>query len=180
MARWLYLGTVAHKRLGHATHGFRYPALFVCFPLSAVRQLRGPLFGVDRFNLFSFHQKDHGDGRDAEAWMRGILREHGLDGIASGEIWLHTLPRMLGFVFNPVSFWYCHDREDRLRAVFCEVNNTFGERHGYLLTASDRGGNPRGRDAGVPQDFPCLALLSRGRRIPFPLPPRGGSLLRRH
>ena len=57
---------------------------------------------------------------------------------ADGEIWLQTQPRILGFVFNPVSFWYCHDHNQQLRAVVCEVNNTFGERHCYLLTAADQ------------------------------------------
>ncbi len=60
--------------------------------------------------------------------MRGVLARHGLQA-ADGEIWLQTFPRVLGYVFNPVSFWLCHDRDGLLRAVLAEVNNTFGEHH---------------------------------------------------
>ena len=131
---WLYRGRVGHARVGSIAHAFSYEALFIHFPLSQRHALRSWLFGVNRWNLFGFSERDHGDGGDPEAWMRDILARHGLDR-ADGEIWLQTLPRILGFVFNPVSFWYCHDSNGDLRAVFCEVSNTFGERHGYLLSA---------------------------------------------
>lgn len=136
---WLYTGEVFHRRLGLAAHAFRYPALFLCFPLSRRAALSNPLFGYNRFNLFSFHEADHGDGRDAETWIRQVLAEAGLSRLADGEVWLQTQPRVFGFVFNPVSFWYCHDRQGDLRAVLAAVNNTFGEHHSYLLTALDQG-----------------------------------------
>lgn len=135
--RWLYRGTVVHTRLVPWRHHFRYPVFFLCFPLSRKQELANTLFGVDRGNLFSFHEADHGDGRDGQAWARAILARFGV--AADGEIWLQTMPRLLGLVFNPVSFWYCEDRRGALRAVICEVNNTFGERHCYLLTAPDGG-----------------------------------------
>ncbi|HET8731864.1 MAG TPA: DUF1365 domain-containing protein [Moraxellaceae bacterium] len=132
---WLFRGFVVHTRLHPHKHHFRYPALFVCFPLARKQELSGPLFSLDRFNVFSYHEADHGDGQNGDAWARNIL--HRFDIEAGGEIWLQTLPRILGFVFNPVSFWYCHDTAGDLRAVICEVNNTFGERHCYLLTAPE-------------------------------------------
>ncbi|PTQ87905.1 DUF1365 domain-containing protein [Agitococcus lubricus] len=138
MNEWLYTGTVAHKRLGLAAHAFQYPALFLCFPLSARQELKNACFGYNRFNLFSFHEADHGDTRDCEQWVRRILADHQLNTLCQGDIWLQTQPRILGFVFNPVSFWYCHDKDEQLRAVLCEVNNTFGERHCYLLTAPEQ------------------------------------------
>lgn len=134
---WLYRGSVVHTRLKPVRHHFRYPAFFICFPLSRKADLRHGLFSLERFNLFSYHESDHGDGRDSAAWVRGILARFGI--AADGEIWLQAQPRMLGFVFNPVSFWYCEDRAGVLRAVVCEVNNTFGERHCYLLTAPEGG-----------------------------------------
>lgn len=138
MARdWLYRGKVMHTRLAPRRHGFTYPAFFICFPVHEKARLKSRFFGVDGFNLFSYHETDHGDGMNGEAWARNILRGHGA--YAEGEIWLHTLPRVLGFVFNPVSFWLCHDSDKRLCAVICEVNNTFGERHCYLLEAADKG-----------------------------------------
>jgi DUF1365 family protein len=136
MARsWLFRGKVVHTRLEPRRHGFDYPAFFLCFPVCEKAALKSRLFSVNRFNLFSYHDADHGDGGDGEAWARNLLHRHGVQ--ADGGIWLHTLPRMLGFVFNPVSFWLCHDSHKELRAVIAEVNNTFGERHCYLLEAAD-------------------------------------------
>ncbi|MDF3029517.1 MAG: hypothetical protein K0R03_75 [Moraxellaceae bacterium] len=134
---WLFTGKLVHTRFFPHHHSFSYPAFFLCFPLARKAELASRLFSLDRFNLFSFHESDHGDGRDGEAWARRLLHDHDIN--ASGDIWLQTLPRVLGFVFNPVSFWFCHDGEARLRAVICEVNNTFGERHCYLL---ENGGEP--------------------------------------
>ncbi len=91
------------------------------------------LFSRNRFNLLSFHDADHGDGKqDLPGWIDSLLQGEGvLD--ADGEIWLQAMPRVLGFVFNPVSFWFCHRADGALRAVLCDVRNTFGERHFYLL-----------------------------------------------
>lgn len=132
---WLFQGTVAHKRLGKAAHAFNYPALFLCFPLSARKELKNALFGYNQWNVFSFYDRDYGNGVDAETWIRGVLAEHQLSDITNGEVWLQTQPRIFGYAFNPVSFWYCYDQQQQLRAVLCEVNNTFGERHCYLLTS---------------------------------------------
>ena len=74
-------------------------------------------------------------GRATET-IRTLLAREGLSR-ADGEVWLQTFPRVLGYVFNPVSFWLCHDRAGKLRAVLCEVNNTFGEHHNYLLAHPD-------------------------------------------
>lgn len=133
---WLYRGSIAHSRLLPKPHAFTYPAFFVCFPLREKAALKSRLFSLNRFNLFSYHDADHGDGGDGEAWVRNILQEHDITH-ASGDIYLLALPRMLGFVFNPVSFWLCHDPQLSLRAIVCEVRNTFGERHCYLLEAED-------------------------------------------
>jgi len=69
--------------------------------------------------------------------LKNILYGHGLGEVCDGDIVLMTMPRMLGYVFNPVSFWFCRDRAGALRAVLCEVNNTFGERHCYLLAGQN-------------------------------------------
>lgn len=135
---WLYRGKIGHARLGAQHNRFSYPGFFICFPIAHRAELNRRLFGVNRWNLFSYCDRDHGDGQDPEIWVRNILQQNRLDR-ADGEIWLQAMPRILGHVFNPVSFWYCHDCQGELRAVLCEVNNTFGERHGYLLSAPDQG-----------------------------------------
>jgi DUF1365 family protein len=129
---WLYRGTVLHRRLRPVQHAFRYRAFFLRIPLSRIGELQNPLFSLNRFNLFSLHFADHGDGGDPLAWIRGLLERENVSG-ADGEIVLQTFPRVLGYVFNPVSFWFCHAASGALRAVVAEVNNTFGERHCYLL-----------------------------------------------
>lgn len=134
---WLYRSKIGHARLGVQRNNFVYDGLFLCFPLSLRASLKSRLFGLNRWNLFAYYDADHGDGGDPETWVRHILSEHGLDR-ADGEIWLQTQPRILGYVFNPVSFWFCHDRAGSLRAVLCEVNNTFGEHHSYLLSAPEQ------------------------------------------
>ncbi|MCB1658485.1 MAG: DUF1365 domain-containing protein [Pseudomonadales bacterium] len=138
MNNWLYIGTVTHKRVGELAHRFDYPALFLCFPLSQRHLLSNSLFGYNRFKPMSFYEKDHGNGQDAEQWIRDILQQAQLSHLTTGEVWLQTQPRVFGYVFNPVSFWYCHDSKQQLRVVLCEVNNTFGEKHCYLLTAEQQ------------------------------------------
>src|SRR5574343_23347 len=129
----LCLGHVMHRRLRPAVNAFVYPVFFVQLPLRRLAEADGPLFGVERRALLSFRNADHGprDGSPLLPWIEARLREAGLP--ADGEIVLQTFPRLLGFVFNPVSFWFCHDREGALIAVLAEVNNTFGGRHSYLL-----------------------------------------------
>lgn len=132
-------GTVFHARLRPRRNSFRYPVFFMRFALSDLPQLDNALFSINRWNLFSFHFRDHGarDGSHPEGWIRALLAQEGVEEV-DGEIWLQAFPRMLGYVFNPVSFWLCHDKSGALRAVLCEVNNTFGEHHNYLLCHPDR------------------------------------------
>jgi len=134
----LFFGSVMHRRLRPAAHDFTYPVYFLAIPLSRVDALSGPLFGVNRWNVFSFHFRDHGarDGSHPLPWVRALLAREGVTS-ADGEVWLQAFPRVLGYVFNPVSFWFCQDRAGALRAIVAEVNNTFGERHAYLLAHPD-------------------------------------------
>ncbi|MCW5624199.1 MAG: DUF1365 domain-containing protein [Burkholderiales bacterium] len=135
----LFVGRVMHARLRPARNAFNYRVFFVRMPLSALPSVGGRLFSLDRFNLFSFHRRDHGprDGGALEPWIRALLNREGLTA-ADGEIWLQCFPRVLGYVFNPVSFWLCHDRDGALRAVLCAVSNTFGEHHNYLVAHPDQ------------------------------------------
>jgi len=133
----LFFGQVMHRRLRPAAHSFVYPVYFCLLPLSRLDLAAGAVFSLNRFNLFSFHFADHGarDGSHPLPWIRHLLQENGI--VADGEIWLQCFPRVLGFVFNPVSFWFCHNRRGEQVAILAEVNNTFGERHNYLLAPHD-------------------------------------------
>jgi DUF1365 family protein len=131
-------GQIRHTRLRPAANAFAYPGYFLRLPLRALAaqpQLAGWLTLNGR-GVFAVNDRDHGDGRPLLAWIDDLLRSEGIRD-ADGEIWLHTFPRVLGYVFNPVSFWFAHRADGSLRAIVCEVNNTFGERHCYLLAHRD-------------------------------------------
>lgn len=133
------LGRVFHKRVKPFEHAFSYGVFFVRVPLAAWGGAANRWLSLDRFNLLSLHRGDYGprDGSDLESWARGLLRGQGVDR-ADGPIVLQTFPRLFGFVFNPITLWYCHDRDGVLRAAIAEVNNTFGERHNYVIAHADQ------------------------------------------
>ncbi len=129
------IGQVRHSRLRPAPNSFQYGVFTLMLPLRTLGDvpLATRLCSRNRFNLLSFHDGDHGDGRTPLLqWIDELLVREGVND-ADGEVWLQTFPRVLGYVFNPVSFWFCHRKDGALRAIVCEVNNTFGERHCYLL-----------------------------------------------
>jgi uncharacterized protein len=141
-------GLIRHARLKPVKHVFAYKALFVRLPMVSGFNDSGRWFARNRAALLSFRDKDHGaGGPDALAWIRTLLLAGGVRD-ADGEIWLHTFPRMFGFAFKPVSFWYCERGDGSLRAVVAEVNNTFGERHCYLLENLDPAGQAQAIQPG--------------------------------
>ena len=131
-------GQVRHTRWRPASHAFVYPTAFLMLPMRRLQAEKGRTdLAVNRPAWFAFHDVDHGDGRPASqggalAWLDGLLQQEGIRD-AQGEVWLQTFPRVLGHAFKPVSFWYVHRTDGPLAAIVAEVNNTFGERHCYLL-----------------------------------------------
>jgi len=132
----LYRGQVMHRRMRPKAHMLTYRVFWLLLDLAEIDRLnrRVRLVSHNRFNLLSFHDRDHGDGSGAalrpqvEAW----LARAGVD-TAGGPIRLLTMPRVLGYVFNPISLFYCHHADGRLAAVVYEVTSTFGVRHTYLI-----------------------------------------------
>lgn len=131
-------GQVFHKRFRPVEHQFAYRVFYLRLPLSQLASLENRWLSKNAFNLLSFYTQDYGprDGSSLETWMRGVLAREGVTA-ADGEIVLQTFPRLLGYVFNPISIWYCFDKGGQLRAALAEVNNTFGERHNYLVSHQD-------------------------------------------
>lgn len=132
----LVRGETYHGRKGAVANSFRYTVDYV---LLDPEQSRGPmLFSRNRANLTAVHDRDFGGppgkGRGT-AWVREVLAEHGLPG--TEKILLLGQPRVLGHVFNPVSFWLCHDGAGALRVVIAEVTNTYGDRHSYICHLPD-------------------------------------------
>ena len=126
-------GEIMHRRTRPAANAFTYPAFCLRLPLSQLSELPARGVAWNRPGLVSFHDRDHGprDGSPLAPWIRQLLVRERIE--ADGEIVLHAFPRMLGYVFNPVSFWVCHHACGTVAAVLVEVNNTFGETHHYLL-----------------------------------------------
>ena len=132
-------GLVRHRRLRPREHAFAYPSYFLWLPMRALRREPAAALNRNGSGWLSFHDADHGDGgADALAWLDALLAAEGI-GDADGEVWLQTYPRVLGHAFKPVSFWFCERADGSLAAVVVEVNNTFGERHCYLLRGAGLG-----------------------------------------
>ncbi|MBN2430153.1 MAG: DUF1365 family protein [Acidobacteria bacterium] len=131
----IYVGEVMHARIHPVRHRFRYSLYLYLFDLDELPDLGPALcgFSYNRFNIVSLHDKDylHGHGSIKEN-VRRLLATHGIEN-GIGRIELLTAARYFNFVFNPVSFYYCYHPDDRLRCVVAEVNNTFGEKHIYIL-----------------------------------------------
>ena len=133
-------GQVMHKRLFPKENGFCYGIYYLALPLSKISAaLENKFFKINRWGVLSFYNRDHGYRNDdpPEQWARDILKQHNVDQ-ADGDMLLVAMPRVFGYVFNPVSFWYCFDIDQKLRAVICEVNNTFGETHSYICVHDDQ------------------------------------------
>ena len=134
----LYYGHVMHRRLRPKKHRFSYRVFSMFINLDKVDDLSANMkfFSRNRFNLFSFHERDFGDGSQN---LRDYIRDLGAqcDCDISGKIMLLFYPRMLGFAFNPIATFYCYDRNNRLSAINHEVRNTFGGKHSYFAPVND-------------------------------------------
>jgi DUF1365 family protein len=159
----LAVGHIHHARLRPKKNSFIYRTYFLMLPMRALRRQACDALRRNRFGLVSFHDSDHGDGRaDVLAWLEELLAAEGIND-ASGEIWLQCHPRVLGYVFKPVSFWYCHRQDGSLAAVVAEVNNTFGERHCYLLQGDELARGQEIRAAKVFHVSPFCAVAGHYR-----------------
>lgn len=133
-------GRTTHVRFAPFERRFSYPLAQITVDIDrvaeAARDLR--LFSFNRFNLFSFHDRDHGDrsGAPLRAWAEATFARAGID-LDGGRIDLQCFPRVLGFVFNPLSLYFGYGPDGELRGVIYEVNNTFGETHSYVAAAGD-------------------------------------------
>ncbi len=132
-------GRTFHGRRGGVENRFTYTVDYILLEPEADQRLPA-LMSRNRANVTALHDRDHGGAVGAgqgAAWVRALLAERDLDAVTDGQVLLLAQPRVLGHVFNPVSFWLCHDRDGALRVVIAEVNNTFGDRHSYLCRHDD-------------------------------------------
>jgi hypothetical protein len=165
-AGYLYPAQVMHRRLVPPLYRFVYRLFYLLLDIDRIGELASRLrfFSHNRFNLLSFHDRDHGDGQPGglRAWVERLLEARGIQ-LEGGRIRLLALPRVLGFVFNPISLFYCEHRDGGLRAVIAEVRNTFGERHCYILA-------PGRAPGGLAPGFAPGGLASSGAALPYNQP----------
>ena len=132
----IYQGILFHERRIAPRYTFRYRIFSLYLDIDRLDEAdrHHRFFSHNRFNLISLNDADHGakDGSALRPWIDTQLNAAGVD-LAGGTVHLLCYPRVLGYVFNPLSVWFCRHADGQLRAVLCEVRNTFGEWHGYLL-----------------------------------------------
>lgn len=139
----IYAGAVLHRRFRPRVHRLNYRIFQCLFDLDEIDAMAGRLrlFSRNRFNLFSFYDRDFGDrsGKALRPQIEALMARAGRapDG---GPIRLLTMPRMLGHVFNPITVWFCHHRDGSLSTIVYEVTNTFKERHSYVIPVEGESG----------------------------------------
>jgi DUF1365 family protein len=133
----LYLGAVMHRRLRPKRHKLRYSMFSMLIDLDELTSLDSGLrlFSRNRFNLFSFRDADYGVSKDIplKQQIERIVCEAGFQ-VDGGPVRLLTMPRLLGYSFNPLNVYFVYLRSGALEAIVCEVNNTFSQRHAYVMS----------------------------------------------
>lgn len=139
----MYFGRVMHHRLRPVRHSFDYGVWCILASLDELEDIdaRFTLFSFNRLNIFSFFERDHGprDGSPLRSWIDRHLHAMGID-LAGGPVRLLCFPRLFGYVFNPLSVWFCHHQDGRLLAVLLQVSNMHGEWHNYLFPVAEAAG----------------------------------------
>lgn len=168
----IYEGLVTHTRVTPARHSFRYRVFSLLLDLDELDALSAAsrLFARNRAALLSFHDKDHGDGRPLHEWVNAQLATVNIT--ADGPVQVLCYPRLFGYVFNPLSVWFCHRADGTLAATIYEVHNTHGERHCYVLPVS---GSTVEQECG--KDFYVSPFLSFDCRYGFRIRPPGEDVL---
>jgi len=139
MESCIYKGFVTHKRFAPLRHFFSYQTFSILFDLDELGEIDNKInfFSFNSFNLFSFYNKDHGarDGSNLKKWVKENFKKNNIS-LNISKIKLLCFPRILGYVFNPLSIFYCYDH-DELKAILYEVKNTFNEQHTYIFLVNE-------------------------------------------
>ena len=135
----IYNGEVTHKRFKPVKHFLKYKTFSFFIDLDEIEKLdkNNIIFSYNRFNVFSFYNKDHGerDGKSLKIWVIDNLKKFNIDKNIN-KVKLLCYPRIFGYVFNPLSIFYCYQGE-KLKVIFYEVKNTFNEQHTYIFKVKD-------------------------------------------
>tara|TARA_Y100000591_G_scaffold321634_1_gene336901 strand:- start:163 stop:924 length:762 start_codon:yes stop_codon:yes gene_type:complete len=140
METCIYKGIVTHRRFKPKRHFFSYKTFSIYFDIDELRDIEKKIsiFSLNKFNIFSFYNKDHGDrdGTDLKIWVKKNLQKFNINFKVS-KIKLLCFPRIFGYVFNPISIFYCYNENSKLSAILYEVKNTFNEQHTYIFPVDE-------------------------------------------
>jgi len=175
-----YFGQLRHRRFQPALHQFTYDLFMACLDIDRIPELTriSRFLGYNRFNWASFCERDHfGDPR--LPLRERLTRDAAAQGISlpSGPIYLLTHLRYLGYVFNPISLFYCYDSDDSLRVVLAEVNSTFGETHNYWLHPGNEQPAAKSRRYQCPKALHVSPFMGMDMDYQFVLTPPGDGLI---
>jgi len=142
MQSCVYFGSVMHQRLKPFRHRFRYRIFTLLLDLDELPALRRKtgIMSYNRFNIFGIYDRDHAtrDGRPMKQWVMEKAVARGTD-LSGGKIYMLCFPRLFGYVFNPLTVYFCQNSAGKLVAILYEVKNTFGDQHGYFLPVEYKG-----------------------------------------
>ena len=137
----IYSGSVIHKRFKPKEHFFKYKVFSLFLDLSELNELDDKLnfFSLNKFNLISFYEVDHGnrDGSSLLDWVKNNLSKNNVSTV-NIKVKLLCYPRILGYVFNPLSVFFVYDQNENLVSILYEVKNTFGEQHTYFFKVENQ------------------------------------------
>ena len=162
----LCMAKVFHARNFPRRNAFNYKVFYVLLDLDNLKKSQTKFFSINKFNLFSFYEKDRlqRENKELNAGLKTkiseILKKENLDK-ADGKIMLICHPRILGYAFNPVSFWFFFNKQNQLIAVLAEVNNTFGETHSYLIHNHDQSPILKDQEHFAKKEFHVSPFLKR-------------------
>jgi DUF1365 family protein len=175
----LYVGKVMHQRLRPFRHRFVYRVFSLYLDIDRLGEMAGRLrwLSLNRPNVFSFYDRDHGarDGSALRPWVEAALARRDID-LEGGAIRLLCFPRVLGYVFNPLSIYYCFHADGGLRAILYEVKNTFGDQHAYVLPVEERPGRSDAVEQACDKHFYVSPFIGMEARYRFRLAPPGDRL----
>jgi uncharacterized protein len=178
-AAMLYPGQVMHARMKPKVHRFTYSvyALVIDIARLADASRASALFSVNRFNLLSFHERDHGPGNDhpLKDYVASLLQQAGI-ATPANRILLMCYPRVLGFTFNPIAVYFCYDQTETLFAVVYEVRNTFGDMHTYVAPVREGELSPAGLRQERRKLFHVSPFMDMGMHYRFRLRPPADDL----
>jgi len=180
MESGFYFGKLRHRRFRPAGHEFTYGLFMACLDIDRIPELMrvSPFLSYNRFNWASFQDRDHFG--DASRSLRQRLTQdadaHGIQ-LPDGPIFLLTHLRYLGYAFNPISFFYCYDKQNELRVVLAEVNSTFGETHNYWLHPGNELPSNNARHYRCPKELHVSPFMGMNLDYKFTLTPPGDDLV---